>query len=182
MYHECMKIKFKKGTEARAEKLAKEAKRAPELRRLQSVLLGCKGLTAESISIVVGLKPNYIRQVWMKCRREGIESLVGEKRGQSRGRAHLSLEEEKELLNEFKEKAESGTIVTAKAIQIAHCQKVGKTLKPSVTYRLLKRHRWRKITPRPEHPKHDPDKMKNFKEAIFPPGFDPYESEVYFGK
>lgn len=170
-----MKTKFKKGTEVLAEKLAKEAKRASELRRLQSVLLGCKGLNATGISIITGLTPNYIRQVWMKCRKHGIESLVGEKRGASRGKAHMSVVEEREFLKRFEEKATTGELVTTRQIREAHCKAVGKTLKPSVTYRLLRRHRWRKIVPRPEHPKHDPEQMKTFREGIFPPGYDPYE-------
>ncbi len=170
-----MKIKFKKGTESLAEQMARDAKKAPELRRLQSVLLGCKGLSAESISIITGLTPNYTRQVWMKCRREGLRSLTGEKRGQSRGKAHMSLREEESLLNPFREKALSGRLVTVREIQSAHCRRVGKPLNETVTYRLLRRHRWRKIAPRPEHPKHDPGRMKRFREAIFPPDFDPYE-------
>lgn len=169
-----MKIKFKKDTEALAAKMVREAKKAPELKRLQSVLLGCKGLTAFEISIITGLSPNYIRQVWMKCRREGAQSLAGEKRGQSRGKAHMSLEEEKVFLDQFKNRAESGELVTAKEIQASHAAEIGKTLDPTLTYRLLHRHRWRKIAPRPEHPKHDPEAMKRFREAIFPPGFDPY--------
>lgn len=169
-----MKQKFKKGTEALAEKMARAAERAPELRRLQSVLLGCKGLTAESISIITGLTPNYIRQVWMRCRREGPESLAGEKRGQGRGRAHLGLKEEGAFLDKFKRKAESGELVTVREIHSAHANHVKKRIDETVTYRLLKRHRWRKIAPRPEHPKHDPEAMKRFREAIFPPDFDPY--------
>ena len=171
-----MILKFKKGTELLVSNLAKKAKRAPELRRLQSVLLGCAGLSAEHISPITGLKPNYIRQIWMKCRREGVESLIGERRGQSRGKAHLSLKEEKAFLEEFKKKAESGELVTIRELYASHCARVNKNLNRTVTYRLLRRHRWRKITPRPEHPKHDPKRLKRFKEAFFPPGFDPYES------
>jgi len=171
-----MKPKFKKRTEKLAEQMVREAKKAPALRRLQSVLLACNGLTAEQISIVTGLTANYIRQVWMKCRREGIESLAGEKRGRSRGRAHMTLGEEKVFLERFKNEAESGELVTIKKIQFLHSEKLGKKLNLTVTWRLLKRHDWRKIVPRPKHPKHDPEKMKRFKEAVFPPGFDPYEN------
>lgn len=171
-----MIIKFKKGTENLARNLAKQAKRAPELRRLQSVLLGCTGLSAEHISPITGLKPNYIRQVWMKCRREGVKSLVGEKRGQSRGKAHLTLKEEELFLEAFKKKAVSGKLVTISELNASHSARVSKNLNRSVSYRLLHRHKWKKIVPRPEHPKHDPEKMKKFKEAFFPPGFDPYES------
>lgn len=170
-----MKTKFKKGTEVLVEKLSKEAKRAPELRRLQSVLLGCKGLTAESISIITGLTPNYIRQIWMKCRKEGVESLMGEKRGQNRGKAHLSLDEERDFLKSFEYKAEKGQLVTTKQIHKAHGELLQKELNPTLTHRLLHRHGWRKIAPRPEHPKHDTEKMKRFREGVFPPGYDPYE-------
>jgi len=169
------KAKFKKGTKALAARLAKTATRAPELRRLQSVLLGCKGFPAKEVSQITGLTIGYIRQIWMKCREEGVESLAGEKRGRSRGKAHLSLSEEAAFLNPFKKKAESGQLVTANEIRKAHAEKVGKELSPTVTYRLLGRHRWRKIAPRPEHPKHKTEDLKRFREAIFPPDVDPYE-------
>jgi len=111
----------------------------------------------------------------MKCRREGLDSLVGERRGRGRGKAHMSLEKEELFLNQFKNRAKAGELVTVRVIQSAHCRMVGKLLNATVTYRLLHRHRWRKIAPRPEHPKHNPDSMKRFREAIFPPGFNPYE-------
>jgi len=38
-------------------------------------------------------------------------------------------------------------------IQRAYEQRVGKPVAPSTIYRLLERHGWRKVVPRPRHPK-----------------------------
>jgi hypothetical protein len=40
-------------------------------------------------------------------------------------------------------------------------------LDPTVTYRLLERHGWRKIVPRPQHPKTDKASQETFK-VFFP--------------
>lgn len=168
-------VQLPRGSYEKAKELSTEVKRASELRRLQSVMLGSQGLIAVDIALVVGLSVSRIRQVWMQCRRHGVESLVGEKRGKGRPRAHMSSEEEKIFLASFGEGCKKGKWVTANTIHQTHQKVLGKPIKKSVTYRLLKRHRWRKIEPRPEHPKHDPKKMKHFKEVIFPPDYDPYE-------
>lgn len=166
---------FKTKTQSEAEALLKTVKRSVEIKRVQCILFRCLGADSLSIGRMVGYGASHVRLVWKWYRTEGWDRLLGERRGQNRGKAHLKLEEELEFLESFKLRAQKGSLVTGSEINDAHKKLLKKDLNLSVTYRLLNRHGWRKITPRPEHPKHDPEKMKHFREGIFPPDFDPYE-------
>jgi len=45
-------------------------------------------------------------------------------------------------------------------------EKANKKIAKSTTYRMLDRHNWRKITPRPYHPKSKPEKQEQFKKTL----------------
>jgi transposase len=75
----------------------------------------------------------------------------------------LSKDEEKAFLEPFIEQAAKGQIVTTKLIKQAFEQHVGQEVDESTIYRLLQRHQWRKIVPRPVHPKADPEEQETFK-------------------
>ena len=66
---------------------------------------------------------------------------------------NMSYEEEQFILDQFDEKAEAGQIITVKEIKAAFDEKVGKDTGRGYIYMLLARHKWRKIKPRPKHPK-----------------------------
>jgi transposase len=71
------------------------------------------------------------------------------------GRRHacLSLEQEQTLLPSFAACAERGEMSTARDIQQAVEARVIHHVGISSVYRLLPRHGWRKLVPRPRHPK-----------------------------
>ena len=73
-----------------------------------------------------------------------------------RGRAHLELAEEKALLESLKEGAARGALVSAEPLRAALEARVGAPVHPSSAGRLLARHGWRKLVPRPRHPRADP--------------------------
>ncbi|MFN9323173.1 MAG: winged helix-turn-helix domain-containing protein [Holosporales bacterium] len=50
------------------------------------------------------------------------------------------------------------------------CRVLGKNISLSTVYRIAKRHVWRKIAPRPQHPKRNPVAAGLFK-AFFPKKF-----------
>lgn len=170
-----MKKYFNTKTQSEAEALLKTVKFAAETKRVQCVLFRCLGTDSVSIGRLVGYGASHVRLVWKWYREGGWGRLLGEKRGQNRGKAYLKPDEEAQFLDSFRIQSGKGSLVTAKSIHEAHKKLLGSSLDPSSTYRMLSRHGWRKIVPRPEHPKHDPEKMKEFREAIFPPGIDPYE-------
>jgi transposase len=56
-------------------------------------------------------------------------------------------------------------MLTVAEIQRAYEQRLGKAVAPSTIYRLLQRHGWRKVVPRPRHPKADVAAQAAFKET-----------------
>ena len=77
--------------------------------------------------------------------------------------AYLTEEEEASWLEGFRDAGENGGILDVGKIQTAFEEKVGRKVAKSTVYDLLHRHGWRKITPRPRHPKSDPDAAASFK-------------------
>ncbi len=67
---------------------------------------------------------------------------------------------------EFTEQSEKGGILEVGSIHRAHCQRIGKRVALSTTYRMLHRHGWRKISPRPQHPNANPEAAAEFKKTL----------------
>ena len=66
----------------------------------------------------------------------------------------MSLEEEKEFLEQFKKTAQAGQIIEVSAIKRAYEEKTGRSLENNhgQIYNVLNRHGWRKVMPRSKHP------------------------------
>ena len=142
----------------------KDVRDAQEYRRAQCVLLRItKGMTAEQISPITGYHPNRVRIFWSAFINKGVEGL--RRHPTKRCRAYLPVEEEKELLDRFVEKSQQGHIPVVEEIQKAFEEKIGHPIHKATIYRFLKRNDWRKIVPRPVHPKNDPEQMKAFKKT-----------------
>jgi transposase len=159
---------FPPGTVETMQSLMKEAKTAEQLRRVQCVLLGAQHVKAEIIAQSIGRSEDAVHRAWKRYRDEGAETFLEEKRGQTRGRAHLSLDEETAFLKPFIDTANSSGMLVATEVHTALEKKLRKTLKPSITYNMLARHGWRKIVPKSRHPKVDEAAQKKFRES-FPP-------------
>jgi len=84
------------------------------------------------------------------------------------GRKHenLTIEEELAFLEEMSGEAEAGRISTVVKIHKEYEKRIGKKANPSTVYRLLKRHGWRKLEPRRQHPDSDPQAQEAFKRDI----------------
>jgi transposase len=78
---------------------------------------------------------------------------------------HLTQEQEAELLAPFVKRAEAGGMLSVAEIQQAYRERCGKAVARSTVYRLLERHGWRKIAPRPRHPKADVAAQAAFKKT-----------------
>jgi len=83
------------------------------------------------------------------------------------GRRHqyLTLEPEQDFLAPFFDQARAGTIATAAQVKQAFEARVGTEVDESTIRRLLDRHGWRKLVPRPVHPKADPAEQAAFKKT-----------------
>jgi transposase len=160
---------FPPGTFERMKVLLGEAKKASELKRIQCVLLGSQKISSPQIAPLVGLNSVNIRRIWDRYRAEGESALLRERRGGSRGSAHLTLEEEAEFLKSFLEKSKQGGILIVSEIHEAYEAHVGEEIHLSLIYRLLHRHGWRKIAPRPHHPKRNVEKQEEWRGSFPPP-------------
>jgi transposase len=92
---------------------------------------------------------HVIHSRWAK-EGEAIFELRG--RG-GRHHQHLSVEQEAQVLGPLVAQATAGGMLKVAEIQRAYEERVGKAVAPSTVYRMLERHGWRKVVPRPRHPK-----------------------------
>lgn len=112
-----------------------------------------------------GVSKATVHQVISSYNRFGVLAVETAGKG---GRRHqyLSLEEEKQFLAPFFAQAEKGEIATVAQIQCAFEAKVEHKVDDSTIYRLLNRHGWRKLMPRPRHPQADPQAQEQFKKTF----------------
>lgn len=117
---------------------------------------------AEEIARHCGVSKATVHDVISSYNRLGVAAVETPGKG---GRRHqyLTLEEEKEFLAPFFVQAQTGEIATAAQIWQAFEKRVGQEVDDSTIYRLLGRHGWRKLMPRPRHPKCDPKTQAHFK-------------------
>ena len=81
------------------------------------------------------------------------------------GKLGLTLEEERQLLQEFLPQAEKGGILEVSRVKAAYEKVLGRQVPKSTIYRMLARHGWRKVVPRPRHPKSDAAIQAAFKKT-----------------
>jgi transposase len=150
---------------ASLEELLKRTKTKADFRRVQCIWLRAAfAMSSDEVARAVGFSPATVKKLWSQYFSDGEEVLIGQGRG-GRRRANLSLEEEQKLLVHFFDKAESGEVLVVNEVKAAYEKAVGRMVPKSTVYRMLARHGWRKIAPRPRHPKADPQKMEAFKKT-----------------
>ena len=120
--------------------------------------------TAKEIALHTGTSATTVHRVISIYNRLGPASVETPGKG---GRRHqyLTLEEEQAFLAPFFRQAESGEIATVAQIQGAFEERVEHQVDDSTIYRLLDRHSWRKLMPRPKHPQADQYAQEQFKKT-----------------
>ena len=111
-------------------------------------------VSASQIATAIGWSTSSVHRIHSKYFQQGESALLGVGRG-GRRRQNLSLEQEKSMLSTFFQKAQSGGVLVVSEIKSKYEELVGHPVHKSTVYRMLKRHGWRKIAPRPRHPKMD---------------------------
>lgn len=119
-------------------------------KRLQVILMRYEGYKDIEISERLGYSRKRISQLCAEFKAVGLETYAKLKYG-GNNRA-LSIEEEREILKAFEEKATQGELVTVQSIKGAFDEKRGKDTGRGYIYMLLERHGWRKVMPRSKHP------------------------------
>jgi len=120
-------------------------------RRLCVLSMRAQGKTFEAIVARTDYNLTYARSLVTKYFARGIESIIGKKR--QANHRNMSFEEESAFVNDFIDRAKKGELITVKDIKAAYEAKVGHKIGSGHIYMILKRHGWRKIKPRPAHPK-----------------------------
>ncbi len=151
-----------------AEELARRWKYDPRPHRRQRWLIIYQALvdSREAVQIAkhCGVSPATVHQLISAYNRRGVAAVETPGKG---GRRHqyLTLEQEQQFLAPFFAQAQAGTIATAAQIKQAFEAQVGREVAETTIYRLLDRHGWRKLVPRPVHPKADPEEQATFKKT-----------------
>jgi transposase len=118
----------------------------------------CPNETAE----IVGVSTGTVHQWVHLYNHSGPEGYALKGRGGRRS-AHMTLEQEADLLESLSTDAGKGLIITAWNVQRRVKEKTGRKVSDDFIYDLFKRHGWRKVAPRPQHPKSRKEKQEAFK-------------------
>lgn len=154
-----------KATVARLAERLKKATSHSQYQRIQCVLIRATlGSSAAEIAQLLGWSTATVHVMHSRWAKEGEAIFEVRARG-GRHHQHLTQVQEAELLVPFVERAEAGGMLSVVEIQQAYRERTGKAVARSTVYRLLERHGWRKIVPRPRHPKADVAAQAAFKKT-----------------
>jgi transposase len=78
---------------------------------------------------------------------------------------YMTIEQERQFLSQFMDQASQGGILVVSKIQRAFEALVGCKVAQSTIYRMLDRHDWRTIIPRPRHPNSSTEAQEGFKKT-----------------
>jgi len=117
---------------------------------------------AKEIALHLGMSVHTVHNLISSYNRHGSRGIETAGKGGNK-RTHLSFEDESEFLKSLESMASSGQIGTISEIQAAYEKRVGYVVHKSSVYRLLKRHGWRKVMPRPFHVNSKKEEQDDFK-------------------
>jgi len=126
-----------------------------EFQRFMCIWLRVKqAMSTLNIAKMIGWNVNTVRIIQRDFIKRGVAALTESTRG---GRYHalLTPEEEKNFLASFEKSAEQGALLVANEIKEALEKRLGHKVHKTTVYRMLHRNGWRKVAPRPSHPKRD---------------------------
>jgi transposase len=137
---------------------------AAQRQRIQMVLLRESGMTQPAIAAAMGVSLSTVNRAHMDFDRGGINALKPKPSG-GRLRENMTVAEEKALLARFATAAGAGEMLNVQDLKAAYEQAIGHSTSNSTIYNVLARHGWRKLMPRPFHPRRDLAAQSDFKKA-----------------
>jgi hypothetical protein len=154
------------GSESLLKAKLKQAKTKSEYQRVLCVFLrATTDLNPEHIAEMLSWNTGTVRRIQSEYIRKGDSIFCISDRG-GRHNQHLTIEQEDSFLAPFIEAAHAGGVIVATDIKKGYEELVGRKVPKSTIYRLLARHDWRQIVPRPRHPKADPVIQETFKKTL----------------
>lgn len=161
-------IEGDKDTVKRLAERLKTAQSHREYQRIQCILLRATlGSTAGEIAQLLGWSTGTVHVIHSRYAKEGDAIFDLRPRG-GRHRQHLTVAQEEALLAPFLQQAQAGGLLHVHEVKHAYESQAGRLVAASTIYRLLERHGWRKVVPRPRHPKADPDVQRAYKKTALP--------------
>jgi transposase len=133
--------------------------------RIQMVLLRESGMTQPAIAEAMGVSLSTVNRAHMAYDQGGIKTLKPKPCG-GRKRENMTIAEEKALAR-FAKGAGAGEMLNIHDLKLAYERAIGHRTSNSTVYDLLGRHGWRKLMPRPFHPKQDIAAQDAFKKTAF---------------
>jgi len=144
------------------------ARGQPQFRKWQALhLIQVLKLETGQVAQIVGTTPGMLSQWAFAYRRGGPQAFASKKIG-GYLKTILTWEQEEELLGTLEEKARRGLVVMAKAVKEAAQELLGRDVSKDYAYDLLHRHGWRKVQPRPHHPKRNRSAQEEEKKTSAP--------------
>jgi len=142
---------------------AERATSVEELRAAQAILLPAQtGATLVQTAALLGVGRASVGR--LQARFRGATRAEPQARNWGgRRNALMSSKEEGEFLAPWLESAKAGGMLVVSPLRAALSERLGRPIKPSVVYRLLARHGWRKVAPDTKHPKSDPAAQQDWK-------------------
>ncbi len=148
----------------RAQQTAVASTSVESLRQCQAVLLPALfGATLEQTALVLGVGRATVARLQTTFRKQKPAGPNPARNWGGRRQSLLSREEESAFLKPWLERAAAGSLVVVSPLRAALAQRLGQPIKPSVVYRLLARHGWRKVAPDTRHPKSKPEVQEDWK-------------------
>lgn len=150
-----MNVKRVDFTEAERREIEAELKKehpAHVYKRLMALKFkAIDGMRSDEAGKLLGMYTSSVNRIVNRYKADGIEFIVGKRHGG--GHRNMSNEEETAFLKQFREQSEAGHVIEVTEIHQAYQQAVGHLVTRNAIYYMLKKHGWRKIMPRGQHPK-----------------------------
>lgn len=156
-----MAVKYEITAEQRAEiEKARKANKDKKIeQRLKVLLMRADGNSAIKISEVIGYHEAYVSTIVSKYIKYGLEAIVCKRYGGNR--RNMSYEEESAILEPFLERSRKGQMLVVSEIEAIYEKAAGHSISSGQIYRVLRRHGWRKVMPRSQHPNKASDEAIN---------------------
>jgi transposase len=153
---------------AQAQKVVATATDVHQLRAAQAILLpALLGTSLETTAALLGVGRATVPRLRADFGAEVSGTPVARKGWGGRRHALLPLAEEQAFVSKWQAKAEAGELVVLSAVRADLEKQLGRKVAAEVFYRLMHRHRWRKVAPDTRHPKSDPVRQEEWKKKPY---------------
>jgi len=159
-------VKCSKGQVRRLKTALRWKGRSEQRQRIQMVLLRESGMTQPAIAEAMGVSLSTVNRAHMAYDHGGLKALKPKPSG-GRKRENMTVAEEKTLLARFAHAAGAGELLNIHDLKTGYEKAIGHPTSDSTVYNLLHRHGWRKLMPRPFHPKRNLAAQDAFKKTVF---------------